>query len=104
MAAGGGQVEPDRLDPAKLQAYPKILDIDIDILVPQFIDKWKVQLYVALRSRYLMEVLDEPEPTLQGGRAARAPGSATSSPSSEAAASRYLIPRCVCRSSLVCRQ
>ena len=65
MAAGGGQVEPDRLDPAKLQAYPKILDIDIDILVPQFIDKWKVQLYVALRSRYLMEVLDEPEPTLQ---------------------------------------
>ena len=52
MAAGGGQVEPDRLDPAKLQAYPKIIDIDIDILIPQFIDKWKVQLHVALRSRY----------------------------------------------------
>ena len=65
MAAGGGQAEPDRLDPAKLTAYPKILDIDNDILIPQFIDRWIGELKVALSSRYLMEVLDEPEPTLQ---------------------------------------
>ena len=65
MAAGGGQAEPDRLDPAKLTAYPKILDIDNDILVPQFIDRWMGELKVALSSRYLMEVLDEPEPTLR---------------------------------------
>ena len=64
MAAGGGQAEPDRLDPAKLTAYPKILDIDNDILVPQFIDRWMGELKVALGSRYLMEVLDEPDPTL----------------------------------------
>ena len=66
MASGGGQAEPERLDPAKLAAYPKILDIDNDILIPQYADRWMAQLKVALRSRYLMEVLEYPEdPSLQ---------------------------------------
>ena len=42
----------------KLAAYPKILDIDNDILIPQYADRWMAQLKVALRSRYLMEVLE----------------------------------------------
>ena len=66
MVAAGGQAEPDRLDPAKLSAFPSQIDIDIDILIPQFIDKWKATLWVALRTRYLTEVIDFPEePTLQ---------------------------------------
>ena len=66
MASGGGQAEPERLDPAKLAAYPKILDIDNDILIPQYADRWMAQLKVALRSRYLIEVLEYPEdPSLQ---------------------------------------
>ena len=65
MASGGhGQVEPDRLDPAKLAPFPKPLDINNDILVPQFSDKWMMELKAALGSRFQFEVLEEADPTL----------------------------------------
>ena len=59
MAAAGGQVEPERLNPAKLSPYPKILDINNDILIPQYTDMWMGQLHVALGSRYLLEVIGD---------------------------------------------
>ena len=58
------QVEPDRLDPAKLAPFPKPLDINNDILVPQFSDKWMMELKAALGSRFQFEVLEEADPTL----------------------------------------
>ena len=65
MASGGhGQVEPDRLDPAKLAPFPKALDINSDILIPQFSDKWMMELKAALGSRFQFEVLEEADPTL----------------------------------------
>lgn len=66
MVAAGGQAEPDRLDPAKLSAFPSQIDIDTDILIPQYIDKWQATVWVALRTRYLTEVIEHPEdPSLQ---------------------------------------
>ena len=40
VSGGAGEAEPDRLDPCKVFPWPKPIDIENDILLPQFSDKW----------------------------------------------------------------
>lgn len=63
VSGGAGEAEPDRLDPCKVLPWPKPIDIENDILLPQFSDKWFAELRGALQSRFLLEVVDEADPT-----------------------------------------
>ena len=54
VSGGAGEAEPDRLDPCKVLPWPKPIDIENDILLPQFSDKWFAELRGALQSRFLL--------------------------------------------------